>query len=268
MVLKVVQNFNLFFRIDIYVFIFDVGITQNKTSLDRYFTIAPTLTAIVNEFHGMFIDQKEHATVHHELIGGKSSRMSANVRIMSDVLRKAGLGAEAADTPLHNIFTKEVIPPNIARDVIDREILGAKLRDECITERLTKGLKSIWEPMSKSNILTFSSNFVVVDPRTAKVKRLKEDRNLFQRFIIASRSRKDLDVKSLISRYEFGNVCRSLFACDGNLLLAADKSKMVAYLENKVKDLPISEREGSHKVLIIDGVALLHKIKKTAEIST
>lgn len=238
------------------------GITQNKNSLDRYFIIAPALHSIVEEFHQLFTSNKIDAPVHHELIRAKSSRMLTNMRKMIDLLRECGVGCETNDTPLHNIFTNEIVPENIAKHIVDRDVLGSKLCNDFINERLIEGKKSVWDGMSKSSILTFSSNFVVVDPKTAKVKRLKQDRDLFHRFIIASRSRPDLDMKEWIPKFEFGDVCRPLFACDGNMLLASDKSKIVTKLESQAKDVPATECDGCYDVIILDGMALLHKVRK------
>lgn len=130
------------------------------------------------------------------------------------------------------------LPPSLqmVNDILRRDELGEELADKFIDERLVQGLKSIWDPMAKSKIRTFSSTAVTVDPKTAKVKRVKEDNNMFQRFIIVSRTRTDLDMKDLISKYEFGNLPRSLFSLDGNLLYALDKAKLVRQLESLEKN--------------------------------
>lgn len=213
----------------------------------------------------MFLGRKKYEKIHHELIGEKSSRMVANVDIMTDALKQFELGSEAADTPLYNIFTKEVLPAVVANNIIERDILGEKLCTDFITDRLVKGNSSIWDPMKKSTIATFLSATVSVDPKKAKLKNIKEDCNWFQRFSIACRSRSDLDLKEMVSRFEFGAVPRSLFAHDGNLLLATDKAKIVHVLENMTKSIPVAGQPPCD-ILILDGMALLHKMKKGKEI--
>lgn len=46
------------------------------------------------------------------------------------------------------------------------------------------------------------------------------------------------------------------------MLFATDKAKIVHYLEDLTKSLPTIEEPSTRDILIIDGVALLHKIKK------
>ena len=52
-----------------------------------------------------------------------------------------------------------------------------------------------------------------------------------KRPIVISRSRPQLDLKECIVTYEFGVVPRSLFASDGTVLLAYNKSKILHHLE-------------------------------------
>lgn len=194
--------------------------------------------------------------------------MVANVGIMTEIWKELEFGTEMADTPLYNIFTKQVVPPSVSNDIVERDVLGEKMCSEFISERLIKGIKSVWEPMRKSTVATFLSTSVPIDPKKNKLKNMKEDCNWFQRFAIASRSRPDLDLKAMVSQYEFGGTPRSLFAPDGNLIFATDKSKIVHNLEAKIKGLPTEEIPTTGTVLIIDGMALLHKVKKGKDIVT
>ena len=131
-----------------------------------------------------------------------------------------------------------------------------------------------------------------------KLIKIKEERGLLQRFIVAARSRPDLDLKECIGKYEFGLIPRSLFAPDGSLLLAYDKAKVLNHLEALIKDgeqvlqggengAPVEGRslaaelqhsnteiegriEGdqeSYKVLLIDAMALVNSINKTDQIT-
>lgn len=252
---------------------FPTGVTRNDGSLDRYFTIAPALIQIINEFHELFEDGKTTVKLHHELTGGKCVRMVQNVRTMVNLLEELQIGTESTDDPLYNIFTKEIIPQEIANDIINRDILGEALVTEFISERLTNGQKSVWEPMKKSTVATFMSTAIPIDPSKTKtkLKNTQDDCNWFRRFTIASRSRPDLDLADSVSRFEFGAVPRSLFAPDGNLLIATDKSSIVRYLEIQTKSLAVNAvsttTSRTREILIIDGVALLHKLKKGKEIT-
>lgn len=74
--------------------------------------------------------------------------------------------------------------------------------------------------MHESKIGTFSSNNATFESKNSTVGKIKEDSNLLQRFIVAARSRPDLDLKEVISKFEFGVVPRALFASDGSLIFA------------------------------------------------
>lgn len=233
--------------------------------MDRYFTIAPALIQIANEFHEMFEGEERTGNIHHELIGGKSVRMVRNVGILVNLLNELQIGTESTDDPLYNVFTKEVVPQTIASDIINRDALGEVLVTEFISERLTNGQKSVWDPMKKSTVATFLSSAIPIGPSKAKtkLKNTQDDCNWFPRFTIASRSRPDLDLADSVSRFEFGAVPRSLFAPDGNLLFETNKSSIVRHLESQTKSVPVNAMVTSNNdVLIIDGVAFLHKLKK------
>ena len=91
--------------------------------------------------------------------------------------------------------------------------------------------------MKRRNIGTFTSTNAVSDMKAGdKLIKIKEERGLLQRFIVAARSRPDLDLKECIGKCEFGLIPRSLFASDGSLLLAYDKAKVLNHLEALIKD--------------------------------
>ena len=70
-----------------------------------------------------------------------------------------------------------------------------------------------------------------------KMVKIKEEGGLLQRFIVISRSRPELDLKECIGTYEFGVIPWSLFASDGSLLLAYDKSAILHHMEKLCRDL-------------------------------
>ena len=106
-----------------------------------------------------------------------------------------------------------------------------------------------------------------------KVIKLKEERGLLQRFVIAARSRADLDLKECIGAYEFGLIPRSLFAADGSLLLPNDKSKNLHRLGDMITNIdeihtdPVVET-CSRKIITFESMALVNAIKKSGDIET
>ena len=167
---------------------------------------------------------------------------------------------------------------------------------EFVKDRMTDGKVSVWGAMKRRNIGTFKSANAVSDVKSGdKLIKIEEEPALLQRFIVAARSRPDLDLKECIGKYEFGLIPRSLFASDGSLLLAYDKTKVLDHFEALIKDgeqvvqggengapvegrslaaeLQNTEIEGriegdqeSYKVLLIDAMALVNSINKTDQI--
>ena len=104
-----------------------------------------------------------------------------------------------------------------------------------------------------------------------KIIKLKEERGLLRRFVIAARCRPDLDLKDYIGNYEFGVIPRSLFQSDGSLLLPHDKSKVMHGLEGLISECtevtPTNNGVG-RRVILFDGMELVNSIKKSPDIET
>jgi hypothetical protein len=89
------------------------------------------------------------------------------------------------------------------------------------------------------------------------------------RFIVASRSRDDIDLPNIFGNHEFSVVPRSMFSADGCLLLGSDKSTVLHQIEELVPktDEPLVS-DANNKVLIIDGMVLVNQMIKTKDIKT
>ena len=100
-----------------------------------------------------------------------------------------------------------------------------------------------------------------------KTVKLKEERDLFSRFLIIHGSRPGLvpKMEETIGEYEMSVVPRSLFAADGSLLIPQNKHKMMTLLEQFQSENPAPSitTTSSSKVLIIDAMAFVHPLKKS-----
>jgi hypothetical protein len=68
-----------------------VGITQNEKSLDKYFLIAPELSNLQREFEKTYCTGKnDKRKQHHELTGGKLSRVTQNAVKLSVIFHQHG----------------------------------------------------------------------------------------------------------------------------------------------------------------------------------
>ena len=225
-----------------------VGITQKEQSLDKYFLIAPELSKIQQQFEEMYGNvSNEKRTEHHEITGGKLTRVSENAVKLARVFHEHGDPFHSVgEHELVNLLNQSVMTDAVTNDILQRDVIGQEMFLEFVYQRLTEGNISVWGKMTKRKLKTFKS-----ECPTAKIKvgnniiKIKEERSLLQRFIVISRSRPDLDLKECIGEYEFGVVPRSLFSADGCLLLPYDKSSMLHHLENMNEIQQNSEQDMS-----------------------
>ena len=254
-----------------------IGITQNKSALARFFMIAPELKRMVADFERCFgINNGCTRKEHHEIRGNKICRITQNKEKLEKVLEQHVNPFSSTSNDLCNIVTNAVLADAASDEILKRDEIGQKLFEEFTNHRLIEGELSVWDSMKRRKISTFKCNNETAEITSGgKVIKLKEERGLLQRFVIAARSRSDLDLKECIACYEFGVIPRSLFASDGSLLLAYDKSKILHGLENMVKANESQLQENpevavniiltdSHhkKVILFDGMALVNSIKK------
>ena len=212
-----------------------VGITQNEKALDKFFLIAPELSKLLHEFAAEYgSDNNDKSTQHHEITGGKLSRMMKNARKLTDVFREHGdpFMAPEDEDEIYSLLTKEVMTETVSQDILERDEIGQRIFVEFDTERLTEGRLCVWDKITKKKLKTFkTANATIEINAGGKLVKIKEERGLLQRLIVISRSRPQLDLKKCIGMYEFGVVPRSLFASDGTVLLAYDKAKILHHLE-------------------------------------
>ena len=212
-----------------------VGITQNEKALDKFFLIAPELSKLLHEFAAEYgSDNNDKRTQHHEIAGGKLSRMMKNARKLTDVFREHGdpFMAPEDEDEIYSLLTKEVMTETVSQDILERDEIGQRIFVEFDTERLTEGRLCVWDKITKKKLTTFNTAYATIEINAGgKLVKIKEERGLLQRLIVISRSRPQLDLKKCIGMYEFGVVPRSLFASDGTVLLAYDKAKILHHLE-------------------------------------
>ena len=83
------------------------------------------------------------------------------------------------------------------------------------------------------------------------------------RFVIASRTRQDIDLSHYFGEYKFSVVPRALFTTDGSLHPTTDKSVIAKELRNichiDTNDM-IIEGHQEYKAIVFDGMAVVHRI--------
>jgi hypothetical protein len=247
-----------------------IGITQKEECLDRYFKIAHEMLNINKKFESEFLIKNHIRTEHHEKSYNIANRMETCKNKLVAVFEEYSIFSCCEATELTNFFTLEKIDPVIVADIVNRDQIGEELAAQFIEDRLINEKKTIWDPMSKSKIHSFTSE---LPTKTKKAPQTKSEKNLMQRLIVAAQSRPEINLKESLPVYEFGNVPRSLFSEEGKLLLAQDKSSILKLLEKKMKnenaaDIGNNEELLLEKTIIIDGMAYVHCMQKTKATKT
>jgi hypothetical protein len=236
-----------------------IGITQQDECLDRFLTIAPELSNICNQFIKTFsIDDPEWTTdEHHEITGSMASRMQTYKRKLVDLFVEYDIFDCCDGTYLSNMFSREIINEEIAEDIINRDKIGENLYQTFKKDRLIEGNKTVWDHLARSKIATFTTHITKLNLKT---KSTKIDHRLIQIVAVVSLSRPELNLRRTVQNYELSEIPWSLFSGKGILLLAQDKAKILHALE-KFQHSTI-ENNVAPKAIIIDGMALVHAMKK------
>ena len=189
--------------------------------------------------------------------------MTDNVGKLEAVFSDHNINFKSTDS-IFNVITKKVLDPNLANVFLDCEAIGEALYNNFVDERLF-GEVSIWEPLKKRKIPTFKMHVKSCNIKTKEgVVNIKEERKLMSHFIVASRTRQDIDLPYYFGEYEFSVVPRSLFNRYG-VLIPIDKSSVF----HSIKDLsPASvitdsgeSAGGDNKVIVLDAMAIVYSIQ-------
>lgn len=267
------------------------GITQNEEALGRFFLIAPELVILIQDFQDAYCcttNDSQTTKEHYQLSGSVALRMHRN----SSTIKKAiirhceGNPFEIRSMKLMNMVSNMQVPEAFKEDILERDVKGKIMFQEFVSDRIVESSakKSIWDPMRKAKLKTFSSCRKKTQCKIgAKLVKLREDRQLLARFLVVQQSRPGMihSLGDTIGKYEFSVIPRSLFTSDGLLLIPSDKSSFIHAIEtygtepnsqsedqiNEQQDSPNIETSGedkkTDKLCIIDAMAVVQAIKKS-----
>ena len=241
------------------------GITNNERALEEHFLTAAQISSIIEDFTNAFHlkgNTGNKQDEHYQLRGTKNSRIYANIKKLTSVFENFNIGFETTET-LANVITNKVMPVELAQKFLQAKERGYERYLKFVSEQLN-GEKSIWETIKKEKLPTFDSlNKKVTLQLNKKIVRIKEERKLMSRFIIAARTRQDIDLAHYLGEYEFSVVPQSLFSSDGSLHQTADKSTVARELHKAItcdNVVNAPSEDGEHKVIIFDGMAVVNRI--------
>ena len=108
-------------------------------------------------------DNNDNRTQHHEITGGKLSRMMKNARKLTDVFRELGdpFVTAADEDEIYNLLTKEVVTEKVSKDILERDDIGQRMFVEFATERLTEGRLCVWNKMTKKEAQNIQHAFLL-----------------------------------------------------------------------------------------------------------
>ena len=149
-----------------------------------------------------------------------------------------------------------------------------------IEERII-GSKSIWDTITNNNnnnnnnkLPTCANNTKIVTIKfQSQPVNIKAERKLMSLFLVAARSRSEIDLPRYLGKYEFSAVAQSLFSMEGVIFTCKDKSKVVAAILKCWQLEEVINIESSdqlqRKVIIFDGMAVANKLNiKKLRLST
>lgn len=257
-----------------------VGLSQDEVALDRLVTITPHLTHLVTQFLHSFPKESKSSprTEHYQLSGSVAVRSRENAAKLRQCIEHHSEGNPfATETPLKNIVSSALVKDDAKDDILHFAEKGQKRFQEFIDDRLLPtSTLSVWDPMKKLKVKTFLNLMEKAKIRVGdKVIKLREERELLGRFLIVQGTRPELvpKLEETIGQYEMSVVPRSICAVDGSLYIPADKSSMMHAIEGaKSQPTPSATQLDTvpipsiapPKVLIVDAMAVVQSMKKTA----
>ena len=209
---------------------------------------------------------------HHALSTSAIKQHDKMVQDLSTIFKNIGNPFTEDSENLLNLVTKAVLPEDVTNDICQQSVLGQALFDDFVQDRIKSNNTSLWAPLKKYQLKTWKTCGKKVKLKVdEKVLELKEDRSLFARMSVVSKSRKDINLEEIIGKYELSVVPRSLFTADGQLLPSQGKSKLMSILES-LPDCQAKESDDTHQVskivAIVDGMAEVQSLNKPDGIKT
>ena len=255
-----------------------IGITLNPTARTKYFLIAPELARLAEQAKLMAGTSSKTQTSHHNLTTAARLREERNVQQLTASIQRFTNPFTEEGPDLFNLVTKVRMPEKVKKDLCDQSVIGNKLFETFVKERIQTAEKSIWDVVKKRKLLTWKTTGKTVRVATKdKIIELKEDQCLFARMMVICKYRPEIDIKEAVGVYEFSVVPRSMFAADGNMLHCSAKSTLMSILEKLPSDRSIAQTEPTDqlanadvqiKVSILDGMAEIQALEKPDWIKT
>lgn len=209
-----------------------VGITLNPAALRKFFMVAPELARLCEEANVMAGLSSLPQAHHHGLSNAVLKRHEQRLDELTATIEGFTNPFTDEASKLYNIATKTVVPENVKQDLINEPDIGNTFAESFISERIKSGKVNLWSPMKKQQLKTWRTAGKKVKVAAGdKIVELQEDRSLFARMLLISKSRREVNLREIVAKYELSVVPRSMFAADGTMLHCSAKSTLMTVLE-------------------------------------
>lgn len=153
---------------------------------------------------------------------------------------------------------------SICASILKRDVLGVESVAAFRKERMMEDSKiGFWSPYARKNYKMFSDKEIIIPKVKSAVTTLREEKLLYSRMIIISRTRPELCPEKVIGEYELTNVPPSNFEPDGTMVVAKSNEALIDLIsEIEVPTAPIQcDLTETETVIIIDGMDILDQLK-------
>jgi hypothetical protein len=257
-----------------------VGITLNPSARTKFFLISPELARLAAEAQEMAGLHPAAKESHHALSDSIAKRHSKAIDDLTTTMEAFSNPFTEDCDELFNLATKAVMPEKVSRDLCRQTMLGQQLFDDFVTSRINTSETNLWAPMKSCRLQTWKTAGKRVKVNLGqKVMELKEDRNIFARLLLVSKSRPEINLEEAVGCHELSVVPRSMFAADGEMLHCHTKSNLMAILESLPhsidtgadtgtahdRELPMETSQEMDQVLrvaVVDGMAEVQSMGK------
>ena len=232
------------------------GFSLKPSTLQRHYLTAEYRSAFLGHLRQM-LQGSNSGGVHTDLAKSRITKDEQAVSAVVDLV-KGWINPFSENLELINISTAKTVPQDVCNDIKMAYKIGEKGYQIFREERMESipQVKKFNDPMEKNKLKTFSSiNKKKQVKTTGRSIILKADRSLFGRIIVMAQAR-DLRME-LILAFPLGPLPWSLATPDG-FLRKTNKATLSNSLQS---NMPVDERIPDNSAVVIDGMALVQKLK-------
>lgn len=199
--------------------------------------------------------------MHHELYGNFFENQLSRAQ---NLIRELSSEEWFNYPDLRNLMNFYVPRDLICADILKRDALSQLSVAAFRKERMMKDSKiCFWNHYARKKCKMFSDKEIIIAKVKTAVTTLKEEKLLYSRMLIISRTRPELCPEKVIGEYELTNIPPSNFSPDGAMIVAKSNEALIDVI-NEMQELSSPMRydlANPETVIIFDGMDLLDLLK-------